>query len=169
MGSKIFTKGAWDTSLCSDYRNAQTAYNKVTAPKDGTPYKTCTFFNTYMLYLQHSGKQPVAQGQYCSLFTEAWTEKYATNSGQWRGNDRYVVTYSFNFSKLDAGVSPLVGDANGAAYQAVADIKWSSPAFLLYISWLHHPSCHHHCYCYSYTCRYLYSLHHNDCYADAQA
>ncbi|KAI5197148.1 hypothetical protein E4T38_08152 [Aureobasidium subglaciale] len=127
MGSKIFTQSSFNTTLCSEYCNAQTAYNKATAPKDGTPYKVCNYFNTYMLFLNPGGSsaKQVAQGQYCSLYTEPWTNKYATNGGQMRGTDQYVVSYSFGFSKPNAGLDPLVGDANGATYQAVADIKWS--------------------------------------------
>lgn len=125
MGSKIFTS-TWDVASCSAYCDSQTAYNKATAPKDGTPYKVCNFFNTYVLTAYKADGTVQPQGQYCALYTEAWTSTYATNAGQWRGQDQYLVNYSFGYPKSSPGVSPTVGDVKGAAYQALADIKWSS-------------------------------------------
>jgi hypothetical protein len=125
MGSKIFTS-TWDVASCAAYCDSQTAYNKATAPKDGTPYKTCNFFNTYVLTAHKADGSVVPQGQYCALYTEAWSATYAVNGGQWRGQDQYLVSYSFGYPKVNSGISPTVGDSNGAAYQAVADIKWSS-------------------------------------------
>ncbi|KAI5272175.1 hypothetical protein E4T47_04520 [Aureobasidium subglaciale] len=125
MGAKMFT-GNWDVTQCSEYCKAQTTYNKNTAPKDGTPYKACRFFNTYLLQVKKADGTIVPQGQYCSLYTEAWPAKYAVNSGSWQGKDQYTIDYSFGFSMTDAGIDPTVGDSNGAKYQAVADIKWSS-------------------------------------------
>jgi hypothetical protein len=124
MGAKMFT-GIWSVDQCSQYCDAQTKYNLATAPKDGTPAKVCRFFNTYLLTAKMANGDIVPQGQYCSLYTEAWSIKYATNGGQWRGKDQYTIDYSFGYAKTDAGVDPLVGDAKGATYQAVADIKWS--------------------------------------------
>ncbi|KAI5212560.1 hypothetical protein E4T38_00598 [Aureobasidium subglaciale] len=127
MGAKIFT-GTWDVSQCSNYCDAQTKYNLATAPKDGTPAKVCKFFNTYLLQAKLANGTIVPQGQYCSLYTEAWPIKYAVNGGQWRGQDQYTVDYSFGYAKTasSSDVDPTLGDANGAKYQAVADIKWSS-------------------------------------------
>ncbi|OBW63524.1 MAG: Uncharacterized protein AUREO_064100 [Aureobasidium pullulans] len=109
MGSKIFTS-TWDVASCSAYCDSQTAYNKATAPKDGTPYKVCNFFNTYVLTAYKADGTVVPQGQYCALYTEAWTSTYATNAGQWRGQDQYLVNYSFGYPKSSPGVSPTVGD-----------------------------------------------------------
>lgn len=127
MGAKIFT-GTWDVTQCSKYCDAQTKYNLATAPKDGTPAKVCKFFNTYLLQAKLANGTIVPQGQYCSLYTEAWPIKYATNGGQWRGQDQYTVDYSFGYSKVASStdIDPTVGDPVGAAYQAVADIKWAS-------------------------------------------
>jgi hypothetical protein len=125
MGSKIFT-GIWNVDQCAAYCKSQSDYNIATAPKDGTPAKICKFFNTYLLTAKMATGEVKQQGQYCSLYTEAWPEKYATNGGQWRGKDQYTIDYSFGYSKTDAGIDPILGDANGAKYQAVADIKWSS-------------------------------------------
>jgi hypothetical protein len=101
MGSRIFTAGPFNASLCAAHCQAQNKYNLATAPKDGTPPKICNFFNTYLLYLNKTSN---TQGQYCSLwvllvmireqtlisssYTEAWDSSYATNKGQYRGNDR---------------------------------------------------------------------------------
>ncbi|KAL2028265.1 hypothetical protein VTO58DRAFT_110953 [Aureobasidium pullulans] len=128
MGSKIFTS-TWDVASCSAYCDSQTAYNKATAPKDGTPYKVCNFFNTYVLTAYKADGTVVPQGQYCALYTEAWTSTYAVNGGQWRGQDQYLVNYSFGYSKSNSGVSPTVGDATGAKYQARQDMTYS-PASL---------------------------------------
>ncbi|KAI5204516.1 hypothetical protein E4T39_03608 [Aureobasidium subglaciale] len=125
MGAKMFT-GNWDVTQCSEYCKAQTTYNKNTAPKDGTPYKACRFFNTYLLQVKKADGTILPQGQYCSLYTEAWPVKYAVNSGSWQGKDQYTIDYSFGFTMTDAGIDPTVGDSTGAKYQAVADIKWSS-------------------------------------------
>ncbi|THX48054.1 hypothetical protein D6D06_09315 [Aureobasidium pullulans] len=128
MGSKIFTS-TWDVASCSAYCDSQTAYNKATAPKDGTPYKVCNFFNTYVLTAYKADGSVQPQGQYCALYTEAWTSTYAVNGGQWRGQDQYLVNYSFGYSKVNPGVSPTVGDATGAKYQARQDMTYS-PASL---------------------------------------
>jgi len=126
MGAKMFT-GVWNVDQCSQYCDAQTKYNLATAPSDGTPAKVCKFFNTYLLTAKIDGKI-VPQGQYCSLYTEAWPIKYATNGGQMRDKDQYTVDYSFGYSKIasSSDIDPLAGDVKGATYQAVADIKWSS-------------------------------------------
>lgn len=129
MGSKLFTQGTWDASLCSQYCESQTSYNLKTAPKDGTPAKVCKFFNNYILTALKADGSVVTQGQYCSLYTEAWPIRYATNGGSWYyGKDQYVVNYSFGFAKTpnSSDINPLDGDVKGAVYQAVADIKWSS-------------------------------------------
>lgn len=123
MGSKIFTS-TWDVASCSAYCDSQTAYNKATAPKDGTPYKVCNFFNTYVLTAYKADGTVVPQGQYCALYTEAWTSTYAVNGGQWRGQDQYLVNYSFGYSKSNPGVSPTAGDATGAKYQARQDMTY---------------------------------------------
>ncbi|KAG9668605.1 hypothetical protein KCU99_g7663, partial [Aureobasidium melanogenum] len=124
MGSKIFTS-TWDVASCAAYCDAQTAYNKATAPKDGTPYKVCNFFNTYVLTAYKADGTVVPQGQYCALYTEAWPSSYATNAGQWRGKDQYLVSYSFGYSTANPGIDPLVGDVTGAVYQARQDMTYS--------------------------------------------
>lgn len=126
MGAKIFT-GTWDVSQCSNYCDAQTKYNLATAPKDGTPAKVCKFFNTYLLQAKLANGTIVPQGQYCSLYTEAWSSTYAVNGGQWRGQDQYTVDYSFGYAKIasSSDVSPTVGYTSGAVYQARQDMTYS--------------------------------------------
>lgn len=124
MGSKIFTT-TWDVNSCAKYCDAQTAYNKATAPKDGTPYKVCNFFNTYVLTAHKADGSVVPQGQYCALYTEAWSSQYAVNAGSWRGKDQYLVSYSFGYPKLNPGIAPTAGDVTGAVYQARQDMTYS--------------------------------------------
>ncbi|KAI5247013.1 hypothetical protein E4T42_06178 [Aureobasidium subglaciale] len=124
MGATIFSKGPFNIQLCADYCTAQTAYNAKNPANDGSPPKVCTFFNTYILYLNNAS---TPQGQYCSLYTETWDSTYATNTGQNRGSDRYFVGYSYTFSNaISQGVPPKQGDKKGAIYQAAVDMKYDS-------------------------------------------
>lgn len=75
--SKIFS-GPFDARLCAAACDAQTQYAIDHPSADGTPAKKCQFFNTYILNL-NDNKHP--QGQYCTLYTEAWPTKYATSTG----------------------------------------------------------------------------------------
>ncbi|KAI4715907.1 hypothetical protein E4T48_07913 [Aureobasidium sp. EXF-10727] len=122
MGATIFTKGAFNIQACADYCTAQTAYNLKHPASDGTPPKICNFFNTYMLYLNNAS---TPQGQYCSLYTEAWDSSYGTNTGQYRGNDRYFVAFSYTFkNSTSVAPKPASGDVRGAAYQARQDMTY---------------------------------------------
>jgi len=124
MGATIFTAGAFDAQLCATYCKSQTQYNIDHPAKDGSPPKVCNFFNTYILYL-NSASNP--QGQYCSLYTEVWDQSYAMNTGQYRGNDRYFVAYSYTFAiKNSVAPAPSVGDKKGAVYQAAVDIRYAT-------------------------------------------
>ncbi|KAI4850680.1 hypothetical protein E4T44_02603 [Aureobasidium sp. EXF-8845] len=123
MGATIFTQGAFNIQLCADYCTAQTAYNVKHPANDGTPPKICHFYNTYILYLNNAS---TPQGQYCSLYTEAWDAgTYATNTGQYRGSDHYFIDYSYTFGNATSpGPNPIPGDKNGAVYQARQDMKY---------------------------------------------
>lgn len=46
----------------------------------------CRFFVTYIGF-----KNGVPQGQYCALYTQAWTPEYATNEGYFDGADQYTI------------------------------------------------------------------------------
>ncbi|KAG9675574.1 hypothetical protein KCU99_g4532, partial [Aureobasidium melanogenum] len=122
MGSTIFTKGTFSIQACADYCSAQTAYNVKHPASDGSPPRICSFFNTYMLYLNNAS---TPQGQYCTLYTEIWNSSYATNKGQYRGSDHYFVSYSFTFkNSTSVAPAPGTGDAKGAIYQARQDMTY---------------------------------------------
>ena len=98
MGSKVFTSGPFDAGLCASACSSQTQYNIAHPPANGKP-KTCQFFNTYLLL-----KNGVSVGQTCAMYTQAWSSDYAKNTGQYRGNDRYTIAYSYTFvNSTDAG------------------------------------------------------------------
>ncbi|THX28235.1 hypothetical protein D6D10_09237 [Aureobasidium pullulans] len=127
--SNGYVTTSWDRSFSLKAHGIRASVLSTTAPKDGTPAKVCKFFNTYILTALKADGSVVTQGQYCSLYTEAWPIRYATNGGSWYyGKDQYVVNYSFGFAKTatSSDINPLDGDVKGAVYQAVADIKWSS-------------------------------------------
>ncbi|KAH0365933.1 hypothetical protein KCU65_g5750, partial [Aureobasidium melanogenum] len=84
IGSKLFTSGPFDESLCAAACTAQSAYNLKHPLASGLP-KLCQYYNTYVLL-----KDGVSRGQHCTLYTQAWDGSYATNKGQWRGTS--VVT-----------------------------------------------------------------------------
>lgn len=78
------------------------------------------FFNTYILYVNTTAN---LQGQYCALYSETWSASYATNSGQYRGNDHYLIEYSYAYSNsTNAGTA----NYNGAVHQASKDISYST-------------------------------------------
>ncbi|KAG9661651.1 hypothetical protein KCU64_g2438, partial [Aureobasidium melanogenum] len=120
MGAKVFAAGPFNASLCAAACNAQNVYNLANPPSDGSPVQTCQFFNTYILSL--NGK--TALGQYCAMYSSTWTNKYATNVGQYRGNDHYTVGFSYSFSNLtNAGTTP---NPAAAIAQAKGEISASS-------------------------------------------
>ncbi|KAL8933695.1 MAG: hypothetical protein Q9211_005638 [Gyalolechia sp. 1 TL-2023] len=82
----------YDPSTCAVNCNLQTAYNKRHPAADGS-YQTCTFFNAYVLSMNG-----IPQGLYCSMYSQVWAAKYATNYGQYRGSDRYTVSRSYSYS-----------------------------------------------------------------------
>ncbi|KAG9653644.1 glycoside hydrolase, partial [Aureobasidium melanogenum] len=124
MGSRIFNQGPFNASLCAAHCQAQNAYNTAHPPNNGAPVKLCNFFNTYILYLNKTSN---VQGQYCALYTEAWDSSYATNKGQYRGNDHYMIEYSYTFTNTsNPGFNPKQGDTNGAVHQASIDIKYAT-------------------------------------------
>ncbi|KAI4717846.1 hypothetical protein E4T48_05951 [Aureobasidium sp. EXF-10727] len=119
MGAKVFAAGPFNATLCAEACNAQNVYNLANPPTDGSPVQTCQFFNTYILSV--NGK--TALGQYCAMYSASWTNKYATNVGQWQGNDRYTVGFSYSFSNLtNAGTTNVAA----AVAQAKGEISASS-------------------------------------------
>ena len=82
----------YDPQTCADACNVQTTYNKKHPESDGS-YNTCVFFNAYVL-----SQNAIPQGLYCSLYSKPWAPSYATNTGQYRGNDRYTISQSYSYS-----------------------------------------------------------------------
>ncbi|KAI5272163.1 hypothetical protein E4T47_04595 [Aureobasidium subglaciale] len=120
MGSKLFTAGPFNATLCAEACNAQNVYNLAHPPTDGSPVQTCQFFNTYLMSL--NGK--TALGQYCAMYSSAWSNKYATNTGAWNGNDRYTIGSSYTFfNSTNPGTTP---NAAAAIAQAKEEISVSS-------------------------------------------
>ncbi|THY30391.1 hypothetical protein D6D01_03257 [Aureobasidium pullulans] len=122
--SKIFS-GPFDARLCAAACDAQTQYAIDHPSADGTPAKKCQFFNTYILNL-NDNKHP--QGQYCTLYTEAWPTKYATSTGSTTSSgDKLIIEYSYGYVSTSAtGIDPTEGDRNGAIYQAAGEMKSDS-------------------------------------------
>ncbi|KAK5118683.1 hypothetical protein LTR85_007889 [Meristemomyces frigidus] len=120
MGSTIFSVGPFNASLCADYCTAQNLYNLAHPPSDGSPVQTCQFFNTYILYVNTTKN---LQGQYCAIYSETWSSSYATNVGQYRGNDHYLIEYSYTYSNK---TNPGTACKSCAIAQATQEISWSS-------------------------------------------
>lgn len=92
MGYQLFTEGAFDAKLCAAACKQHNKYAVEHPPANGKP-QLCRYFNTYILL-----KNGVSEGQYCSMYTQEWDKSFATNDGQWRGNDHYTIQYSFGFT-----------------------------------------------------------------------
>jgi hypothetical protein len=91
--------GVFDAGLCAAACNEQAAYGRQHPPTDGSINKLCSFFNTYILY--KNGK-PLQQT--CAMYTEAWAQSYAVNSGYTENGNKYTVGFSYSFSnKTDSG------------------------------------------------------------------
>ena len=126
MGAKVFASGPFNATLCTEACNAQNVYNLANPPADGSPVQTCQFVNTYILSLNSK----TALGQYCAMYSTAWANKYATNLGQWQGNDRYTVGFSYSFSNItNPGTTP-----NKAAAIAQAKVEIAASTLQSYCS-----------------------------------
>lgn len=126
MGAKVFASGPFNATLCAEACNAQNVYNLANPPADGSPVQTCQFFNTYILSLNSK----TALGQYCAMYSTTWANKYATNVGQWQGNDRYTVGFSYSFSNVtNPGTTP-----NKAAAIAQAKVEIAASTLQSYCS-----------------------------------
>lgn len=55
------------------------------------------------------------------MYAESWGPSYATNKGQYRGSDHYLIEYSFGYSNSTNPGSP---NPLAAVYQARNDITW---------------------------------------------
>ncbi|KAF2737647.1 hypothetical protein EJ04DRAFT_487589 [Polyplosphaeria fusca] len=94
---KYFGDGKpFDAARCAAACEAETQFNIDHL----NSRSICRFFNTYIMY-----KNGQSQGQYCALYNTTWDGSYATNDGQWRGNDHWTVGYSQFFSNnADPGI-----------------------------------------------------------------
>ncbi|GAW23221.1 hypothetical protein ANO14919_127720 [Xylariales sp. No.14919] len=92
MGSKIFTTSYFDVGLCAAACVSQNEYNTAHPPDTGAP-KLCRFFVTFL-----SERNGSPEGQYCAMYTQSWDSSYATNDGQWRGDDHYTNDYVFAYT-----------------------------------------------------------------------
>lgn len=120
MGSTIFTDGPFNVQLCADACSMKSAYNLAHPPTDGSPVQTCQFFNTYILYVNTITN---LQGQYCAMYSESWPASYATNKGQYRRDDHFMISYSFAYSNID---DPGAACKECAVNQASKDIDDST-------------------------------------------
>lgn len=119
MGDAIFL-GAFNASLCAAACSQKSAYNLQHPSKDGSPVQTCQFFNTYILYINDTTH---IQGQYCAMYSESWPQSYATNVGQYRGSDHFLIEYSFAYSN---NTNPGAPCASCAVAQATRAISYST-------------------------------------------
>jgi len=94
MGSTVFTSGAFSVQLCADACSIKSDYARAHPPTDGSPIKTCQFFNTYILYINNTKN---LQGQYCAMYSESWGSQYLLNNGQYRGNDHFLIEFSYTY------------------------------------------------------------------------
>jgi glucan 1,3-beta-glucosidase len=132
LGSKVFTGGPFDASLCAAACDAQSATN-LKANK-----ATCKFFNTYIL-----SRKNVAIGQYCNLYSQTWANSYATYKGSVSGSSKYTVSYSYGFSSsTDAGICKkpststwIVSSATATASSTATAKPTTSGGFIDWKSW----------------------------------
>jgi hypothetical protein len=105
MGYKLFVQNAFDAKLCATACKETNKWALEHPPAEGKP-QLCRYFNTYILL-----KNGVSQGQYCSMYTQKWDASFATNDGQYRGDDHYTIQYSFGFTdESDDGVPVCPND-----------------------------------------------------------
>jgi hypothetical protein len=105
MGYKLFVQNAFDAKLCATACKETNKWALEHPPATGKP-QLCRYFNTYILL-----KNGVSEGQYCSMYTQEWDASFATNDGQYRGDDHYTIQYSFGFTdESDDGVPVCPND-----------------------------------------------------------
>ncbi|ORY68295.1 uncharacterized protein BCR38DRAFT_506816, partial [Pseudomassariella vexata] len=102
MGSKVFSTSIFNPNLCAAACRSQNEYNTAHPPSDGHRPMICKFFTTYLL-----AQNGNPQGQYCALYTQKWDSSYATNNGQYRGNDHYTIGLSFSYYNTETPGFPV--------------------------------------------------------------
>ncbi|KAK4991147.1 hypothetical protein LTR50_002077 [Elasticomyces elasticus] len=114
MGYQAFSDGPFDANLCATVCTAASAYNAAQPVSSGKP-QLCKFFTAYILNVNGVGVS-----QICALYSEYWNSSYSTNFGQWRGEDRYTIDYSFSAYNLTDSGATCPGQAPKAAAAAAA-------------------------------------------------
>jgi hypothetical protein len=117
MGDAIFL-GAFDAELCAKACSQKSVDAMANPPSDGSPVQTCQFFNTYILYINKTSN---VQGQYCAMYSESWSSRFATNVGQHNNQtgDNFLLEYSFTYSNAS---DPGSANPSLAVSQAKRDI-----------------------------------------------
>lgn len=122
MGMRLLNDNApFDPQRCAAICEATSQYN-IEHPGDDAsrPPRLCKFYNTYIL-----NKNYGSQGQICAMYTQSWDPSvYATNDGQWRGNDHYTISSSVFFHNATdvttpvcpADITRLQSDADAGAF-----------------------------------------------------
>jgi hypothetical protein len=98
MGYKFFSFSQVQTyelgvEACTAACTAQTAYNARHPPAAPAKPNVC---NQVIVYVLSDNNQP--QGIYCSMYSEAWAQNYATNYGQYRGSDYWSVSQAYAYT-----------------------------------------------------------------------
>lgn len=120
LGSRTFNTGAFDPHLCSAACDDTTAYNARHPPAYGAPLK-CVFFNTYMLF-----KNGAPYQQQCAMYTQAWNNTYATNTGYKSGSDVYTIEYSSTYYNPSYPCHPICAIASPSLSSATAAVATST-------------------------------------------
>lgn len=129
MGYKFFSFDdvqTYDNGViaCTAACTAQTKYNAAHPPSTGNP-SVC---NQVVVYVLSDNNAP--QGIYCSMYTEEWASNYATNYGQYRGDDYWSVSQAYTYtnatyaSKYDAICD--IGGCPGGSYAGGNYGGWGS-------------------------------------------
>ena len=104
MGMRLLNDNApFDPQRCAAICEATSQYN-IEHPSDPSrPPRLCKFYNTYIL-----NKNFYSQGQICAMYTQSWDPSvYATNDGQWRGDDHYTISSSVFFHNATDVTTPV--------------------------------------------------------------
>lgn len=94
MGYKQFDmtpNATYNVARCAATCEETSAYN-LRHVSNGIETRFCNFFNSYML---NKNEEPHAQ--ICSMYTHAWPAQFATNKGQYRGQDHYTISWSYSY------------------------------------------------------------------------
>jgi len=125
IGSKFFSFGVgpgqiqyFSSSVCVATCSAQTTYNFAHPPADGKNPTVCNHVVAYVL----NDNYGVAQGMYCTMYTESWDPSYGTvtqtayQGGEWSIGSAYAytnATYSATYDPICAGSSCAQGSYIG--------------------------------------------------------